>query len=132
MSSPKGTDLNARAVRNSHVVFLVAHVDEAYDQSDLTLGSLSRRLGVSLQYLGVQFRSYTGARFRDFVRSVRIRKAAGLLREHDLLIKQVACMSGYSATSNFDRDFRRIHGVSPQVYRVGSKAQAKGTDSGRQ
>ena len=45
-------------------------------------------------------------------------RAAQLLRNAAAPIKSVAADCGYSAVSNFYRDFKRVHGISPRQMRL--------------
>ena len=44
--------------------------------------------------------------------------AAELVSDPSLAIKRIALVSGYSDVSNFYRDFKQAHGMSPRKLRV--------------
>ncbi len=52
-----------------------------------------------------------------YLRAVRMRQAASLLRRDDLTVNQVAARSGYSSRSQFSRAFSNQFGVSPSQFR---------------
>lgn len=45
-------------------------------------------------------------------------QAAKLLQQHSLTIKEIAHLCGYEDVSNFYRDFKRVHGMTPQSLRL--------------
>jgi AraC-like DNA-binding protein len=44
-------------------------------------------------------------------------RAAGLLRDRDLTISEVASYSGHRSEASFNRAFKRLEGVTPGSYR---------------
>lgn len=64
------------------------------------------------------FRAHTGKTFPQFVNELRIGKACSLLIEDNLNITEVAFRSGFVNLSNFNRQFRRVKGLSPHEFRV--------------
>ncbi|MCG8419871.1 MAG: AraC family transcriptional regulator [Proteobacteria bacterium] len=56
----------------------------------------------------------------DFVRRVRLRRAAELLRTTDLPIKAIAVRVGFASRSHFSRAFKAELGRNPATYRIDS------------
>jgi len=48
-----------------------------------------------------------------------MRLAANMVREGRVSIKEIARDSGYADISNFYRDFKQVHGLTPRQLRVG-------------
>ena len=63
------------------------------------------------------FKSRTGKTFVRFVNEVRIGYAGKLLIENKMNISQICYEVGFENFSNFSRQFREIHGMSPKEYR---------------
>ncbi len=82
-----------------------------------TLKRLGGDLRISTRHLGRVFRRSTGVAFHSYLKSVRLTKAADLLRSPTLSIKEIAATVGYTSSSNFTRDFTSNAGVSPKRYR---------------
>ena len=57
----------------------------------------------------------------EFVKRVRLRYAARLLRTTDLPVATVASMVGYSSRTHFSRAFRTAYGRDPQSFRSGKE-----------
>lgn len=63
------------------------------------------------------FRRATNRTFRAFLNEVRIGHAAHLLVESDRTVAEVCYDSGFGNLSNFNRQFLKLRGTSPRLYR---------------
>lgn len=89
--------------------YLMAH----YLQVRLT-GDAAKACGYSLAHLCRLFKEYNaGETPHDFLLRLKIRHAATLLQDPDILVKQAAAAVGYHDTSNFIRAYRRVIGHAP-------------------
>ena len=53
----------------------------------------------------------------EYINWVRIRAACKELRKTNISVNEIAMRSGFTTISTFNRNFRRILGVSPQQWR---------------
>ena len=60
----------------------------------------------------------------EFLKQVRLYRAARLLEATNLPIKAVAKSVGYESRSYFSRAFRAVYGVDPTEYRADQAGQA--------
>ena len=60
-----------------------------------------------------KIQSATGQKPTEFIRTIRLRRAAELLREGRLTITEITYDTGFSSVSYFSRCFRAMYGVSP-------------------
>jgi CheY-like chemotaxis protein len=67
--------------------------------------------------LCVAFKRETGLTPSEYIRAVRVGKAARLLRTTQSSIKEIWALIGYNHASDFNHDFRRLLNASPRVYR---------------
>lgn len=63
------------------------------------------------------FRQQTGQTFHAALADVRLAKAADLLADRTLRIKEVAAMCGYGGSHSFGKAFRKRFGLMPSAYR---------------
>jgi AraC-like DNA-binding protein len=77
---------------------------------------LSQRVNLSTRHLGRLFRKRTGRTFRQYLREVRLKRAAELLASGQD-IKSVAALVGYSSRTHFASDFRRRFGCTPAEHK---------------
>lgn len=78
----------------------------------------SKILGLSEPYLLRLFQREVGKTFREHLRDVRMSRAAQLLKQDSRSIKQIALECGYSDLSNFYRDFKTVHSITPREMRL--------------
>lgn len=87
----------------------------------INLEDIARKLNVSSEYLGTQFRKETGVNFSVYIRDFRISKAKELLIATTLKQYEVAEKVGYSDSKYFGRVFKEVVGLSPAEYRKANK-----------
>src|SRR4030095_13653711 len=63
------------------------------------------------------FKQETGTTLAQYLKEVRLRRAAKLLRTTFLTIKQILKQVNLGSNAHFVRDFRRLYGITPTAYR---------------
>jgi AraC-like DNA-binding protein len=63
------------------------------------------------------FKSHTNKTFSQFLSEIRIGHASKLMIEKEMSVAEACFKSGYFTLSNFNRQFRQIHGLSPTEYK---------------
>lgn len=90
---------------------------------DFNVASFSREAGLSRSQLHRKLTALTGLSGSAFIRSVRLHRAAELLRAGYGNVTEVAMETGFQSLSNFSRSFRDQFGVTPSRYLAGDEAQ---------
>jgi AraC-like DNA-binding protein len=85
--------------------------------NELSQPEVARTVGMSVSSFREFFKETTGWRFGDYLRDLRLDRAARLLRETDETIAEVAQQSGFADQSHLTRLFKEKHGISPLQYR---------------
>ena len=88
----------------------------------LTVREIARRAGLSPNWLSASFAKQVGIPVSAYIREIRLRQAAHLLRETDSPIQEIASYIGMPDNNYFSRCFRVRYGVSPTAYRHGGNA----------
>lgn len=83
-----------------------------------TLDQLARLAGMSRAAFASSFSIVLGRPPMEFLKELRLRRAAHLLETTDLPIKAVAGRVGYSSRSYFSRAFKELYGVHPRSFRT--------------
>lgn len=83
----------------------------------ITLEEISRRLGVTPEYLGTIFHREVGTSFSTYIRNVRIDKAKELLCGTQLKLHEIAEKTGYNDPKYFSKVFKEATGLTPAEYR---------------
>jgi AraC-like DNA-binding protein len=81
------------------------------------LGEAARMAHLSEGAFSRFFRAHTGKTFPAYVNELRVGRACRLLAEGDLSVTEVAFACGFENLSNFNRQFRRLKGLTPRDYR---------------
>lgn len=94
------------------VDYIHAHLAE-----EIYLDVLAAKLKMSSGYLSSYFKGKTGMNIVDYINETRIAKAAGLLNDDRLKIRDAAEAVGYRNITSFNRMFKKYMGVTPSEYR---------------
>lgn len=84
--------------------------------NDLSLDSVAAGLHLNPVYLSRIFKNITGMNFSDYVTEIKLKKAAQLLQENKLTVKEISQKLGYSSTQYFIRIFKGRYGLTPKEY----------------
>ena len=90
------------------------HIIENLD--DVTLNSLCAAAGYSKYYAVRLFKEATGKTPGEYIRALRLTKAAEELRDRSGKIIDAALSSGFDSHDGFTRAFTRQFGMTPQKY----------------
>lgn len=82
----------------------------------LSLGALSREVGCSPFYLSRTFSQQTGLTIPQYLRKLRMERAAELLRSGRYNVTEAALEVGYSSLSHFSQAFCQTMGCCPVLY----------------
>ena len=106
--------------RQTHVaqerVEKVAALVRANLAEPLTLDQLGQRVGCSPFYLSRTFSEQMGMTISQFLRQVRLERAADLLRSGKFNVTQAALEVGYSSVGHFSTAFHETFGCCPGLY----------------
>jgi AraC family transcriptional regulator, regulatory protein of adaptative response / methylphosphotriester-DNA alkyltransferase methyltransferase len=86
--------------------------------TDLEVEDVARRIATSRRQLQRCFRELADTTFRDYVARRRMERAAELLVQTPLTVRQIAAQVGYRQPAQFAKAFRRVHGTSPATFRA--------------
>jgi transcriptional regulator GlxA family with amidase domain len=95
----------------------IAIVDAEY-ASDLSLDDIARRVASSRRQLQRAYSEIGNTTFRDHLTRVRMERAATMLPDRGLTVREVARRVGYRQPAQFAKAFRRHIGVAPSDYRL--------------
>jgi len=95
----------------------VVHTLDIINCSPCTASVLARSVNLSVSWFQHLFKSQTGMPLRQYVVSHRLQRAAKLLEETEMPVKEVAYDVGYRHPASFVRAFRTQFAVSPKLYR---------------
>lgn len=91
-------------------------VEKNMSKTDYTVEELSQDMGLSRTLLYKKILSLTGKPPHEFIRSMRLKRAAQLLQKSQLNISEVAFMVGFNDPKYFRKHFKNEFGVLPSRY----------------
>ena len=91
-------------------------IEEHLDDSDLNVGKLCELGGWSEKQLYRKLKQFTGMSIVEYIRSIRLKKAAMLLQNGNFTIAEVMYTVGFSNASYFSRAFSAAYGMTPSDY----------------
>lgn len=105
------TSLDEKLVENG-----IKYVEANISRSDLSVEELSRELGMSRIHLYKKLLQITGKTPIEFIRVIRLKRAAQLLRESQQNVSEIAYQLGFNNPKYFSKYFKDEFGVLPSVY----------------
>ncbi|HVY70379.1 MAG TPA: AraC family transcriptional regulator [Verrucomicrobiae bacterium] len=99
-----------------------------------TLEELGRKIGCSHFYLSRIFSNHTGQTITQYLRQLRMEKAAELLRSREYNVTEAALEVGYNSPSHFSQAFHESFGCCPGLYPLPistQQAAVKGKSAGQ-
>jgi signal transduction histidine kinase/ligand-binding sensor domain-containing protein/DNA-binding response OmpR family regulator len=91
-------------------------VEANLDNPDFSVEQMSGELGMSRVHLYKKLSSLTGKSPVEFIRLIRIQRAAQLLGTSQLTVAEIAYKVGYNNAKYFSKHFKLEYGVLPSVY----------------
>ena len=88
-----------------------------------TLARLAAVAGRSRSAFALHFAQAFGRSPMDFLKEIRLRRAAQTLRTTELPVEAVATAVGYASRSYFSRAFKAFHGIDPAGFRAASETR---------
>lgn len=91
-------------------------VEKNMDNCDYTVEQLSSEVGMTRMSLYRKLQSIVGQTPTEFIRSIRLKRAAQLLQGSQMTILQISDMVGYNSSRAFSKNFKEMFGVLPSQY----------------
>lgn len=93
------------------------HVEKNMSNSDFTIDVLCSLLSMSRSSFYTKIKHLTGEAPADYVRSLKIQKAAELLGEDKLNINEIAEATGFNDAKYFREVFKKHYNMNPSEYK---------------
>ncbi|WP_313183850.1 response regulator transcription factor [Lacrimispora sp.] len=100
---------------NKYIAGAIKYID-SHCREDISLTTVARYLDISEGYLSRIFKKETNYTFTDYLIYYRIKMSMQLLKDQRLKVYEVADSVGYSDTTYFSNQFKKIVGMSPTKY----------------
>ncbi len=91
-------------------------VNDNLSNPELTGEVIADKVGVSRVHLYRKLKEMTNQTARNYVRNIRLAKAAELLTQRKMSIAEVSYEVGFSSPNNFATAFKEMYGMTPTAY----------------
>lgn len=109
-------DLTTSKVDEEFMKKAVALVEKNLDNSEYSVELFSDDMCMSRMNLYRKLQSITGQKPTEFIRSIRLKKAARLLTDTELSVVEISEKVGFATPSYFSKCFKEMFGVLPTQY----------------
>jgi signal transduction histidine kinase/DNA-binding response OmpR family regulator/ligand-binding sensor domain-containing protein len=96
---------------------LMELMEKNMDNSELMVEDLAKELAMSRSVFFKKLKALTGLAPIEFIREIRIKRAAGLIRTNEYTITQVSEIVGINDSRYFSKCFKRVYGMTPTAYK---------------
>ncbi len=107
------------AISNADEAFMkkaLQCVEENMSNSEFQVGDLSAELGMSKMQLYRKMKGLLGCSSNEFIRTLRLKKAAQYLKQGQLSVSEVTYEVGFNDLQYFRSCFKKQYGVNPSEY----------------
>lgn len=110
------SEMTVTPVDEQFITDAIETVEKNMKNAGLGTELLADYMGVSRATLYRKIKAVTGMSVNDFIKTIRLKRAARLLKLSGLQIKEIAAETGFSTPSSFSTAFKKHFGVSPGQY----------------
>ena len=113
---PTPSEIVITSLDEKLVADAIRYVEANMARPDLSVEELSQALGMSRVHLYKKLSQITGKTPIEFIRIIRLKRAAQFLRESGQNVSEIAYQVGFNNPKYFSRYFKEEFGVLPSVY----------------
>ncbi|XJZ27785.1 response regulator [Bacillota bacterium Lsc_1132] len=103
--------------KNNNVIYEIEKYLQANYDRDVKLQEISDHFYISREYISRKFKQEFNVNISDYLVNIRMEKAKSLLKNSQLKIYEIAVMIGYQDDKYFRKVFKKVVGITPNVYR---------------
>lgn len=109
--------IEAESVNEKALARIAKIIEENISDPDLNVNLLCEKSDMAPKQLYRLIKRYMGVAPVDYIRRVRLQKAAMLLSQHRFTVSEISYMVGFKTPSYFAKCFQAQFGVKPSQYR---------------
>lgn len=92
-------------------------VEAHLTESEFSVEDFSREMCMSRMSLYRKLQTLTGQSPSEYIRTIRLKRAAKIIREENCPLSEVADRTGFSTPAYFSKCFKDMYGVSPSAFK---------------
>ncbi len=98
------------------------YISKHMEDPSISVEILSQELGLSRVHFYRKIKSLTNLTAVEFIRNIRLKRAANLLEQGKLSVKEVQHMTGFDSADYFRKCFKEQYGYPPSEYAMRKKS----------
>lgn len=123
LSTPKPIEIES--VSEKQLMKVSKIIEDNMSDPDLNVSALAEQSGISTKNLYRLVKKYIGDSPVDYIRRMRLRKAAMLLEQQKFTVSEIMYMVGFKTSSYFSKCFQAEYGCTPSEYAKRSSEKAE-------
>lgn len=112
----KPAEVSGNSVDTEFLEKLIAIVEHNMSNEDFSVDMLSDEIGMSSRNLNRKLQALLNTTPTDFIKSIRLQRAADLLSQNSGTIAEIAFQTGFRTAAYFSSSFKKHFGISPKNY----------------
>jgi YesN/AraC family two-component response regulator len=109
-------NITTNAVDQAFMNKVIQYIEDRIKDQDFGVPELASYIGMSQPILYKKIRAITDLSVNDFIKSIRLKKAAQLLPLKIYNVSDVSYLVGFNDPKYFSREFRKQYGQTPKAY----------------
>jgi AraC-like DNA-binding protein/cupin superfamily acireductone dioxygenase involved in methionine salvage len=104
---------------DNQIVLMLRYIENNFNT--VTFAHFAAFFNYSEEHMSRMIKGYTGRTFREILRDIKLKKAAELIINPSIPIKEIVEKIGYADISHFYKNFKNHFGLTPNAYRERAK-----------
>lgn len=102
----------------------VLHIIEKHlDEPEFNVALLAQKVAMSIPVLYKKMKAVTNLSVNDFIKSVKLQKAAEMLQQNTMAVYEVCYAVGFQDRKHFSLEFKKKFGLTPKQYALSHKSE---------
>jgi signal transduction histidine kinase/ligand-binding sensor domain-containing protein/DNA-binding response OmpR family regulator len=110
------TDVEVDSFDETFIKNAISFVEENIEEEEFSIDNLAVKLNMSRSTFYRKLKALTGMSGADFIRTIRLKRSAQLLKTGEYTVSMAAYSSGFNDLKNFRKSFQKQFGVTPSEY----------------
>lgn len=109
-------NITVNKVEHAFMIKIIQYIEDHMSDQDFSVPELATYIGMSQPVLYKKIRAITDLSVNDFIKTIRLKKAAQLFAQKTYNISEVSYLVGFNDPKYFSREFRKQYGYTPKAY----------------
>ncbi len=95
---------------------IVKHIEDNITNEEFNIDDLAYEMAMSRSVFFKKVKSLTGQNPKEFIRDIKMNKAADLLRDQKYSVSEIAYLIGFPNAKYFSTAFKKYYGMTPSMF----------------